>query len=103
MVKKFILAALASALLNLSQTKSNSADANAPQGNNLVSNKPFVEELGGQSLLAKIENNLSSRNLTEEFTKNLADKIAGENPSGIQIQDGEKILSVPDPNQITLD
>ncbi|MBI3046218.1 MAG: hypothetical protein HYY86_01565 [Candidatus Harrisonbacteria bacterium] len=106
MVKKFILAAMVglgiAGLIFVSQK-----NVNLPQtkdgGNNLVSNKPFVEKLGGQSLLAKIENSLSGQNLTEEFTKNLADKIAGENPSGIQIQDGEKILSVPDPNQIALD
>lgn len=89
--------------INLNGNENETARKEGLSGNNLVSNKPFVEKLGGQSLLAKLENNLSGQNLTEEFTKNLADKIAGENPDGIQIQDGNKLLAVPDPDQIAID
>lgn len=71
-------------------------------GNNLVSDRPFVEQLDEKSLkaaaVARDENNL-----TEAFTKNLAEKIALENSGGL-IQDGnQKAISVPDPNQIAID
>lgn len=114
MVKNFILAALVGLgiaglvfvsqnNLNLNKNDSETAQKEELIGNNQVSDRPFVEKLGGESLLAKIENSLSGQNLTEGFTRGLADKIAGENASGIQIQDGNKFLNVPDPNQIALD
>lgn len=114
MVKNFVLAAMIGLGIaglvfilqqntNIHETENELTRKSALEGNNVISDKPFVEKLGGESLLAKIENNLSNKNLTEEFTKGLADKIAGENPSGIQIQDGNKLLNVPDPNQIALD
>lgn len=126
MVKNFILATIAGLgiaglVFVLQHTKSAPSPAASEirtrpseqilAGNNLVSDRPFVEQLDEKSLKALVnKEGIDSQrgeggteNLTEEFTKTLAEKIAEENPDGLLTQDGKKFLAVPDPNQIALE
>src|SRR3989344_8774393 len=64
---------------------------NSALGNNLVLNQPFVEKLDEKSF---------SESLTDQFTKILADRIAKENPFGVQTENGQKAIAAPDPEQL---
>lgn len=67
--------------------------------NNLIAGGPFVEKISDS------ENHLANAggSITDEFAKNLAQKIVDANPTGPQATDGKKDIVVPNPDQIALD
>lgn len=67
--------------------------------NNLITDGPFVEKIGDN--LSQLTAN--GTNITDQFTNNLAKKIAEANPTGPKSTDGIKDIVVPNPDQIALD
>lgn len=65
-------------------------------GNNLVSNKPFVEQLDEKSLRAAAVSQ-KTKNVTEYFAKELGKTIAQSNPQGPFAANGELGINVPEP------
>lgn len=65
-------------------------------GNNPVSNQPFVEKL----LPSNKSNTSLEENLTELFAKNLGKIVLDNNPDGPANIDGKKGLVVPEPESI---
>lgn len=73
--------------------------AQAQQNNNIVSNKPFAEQLKTEIS----QNSQDLENITQSFTQNLVSRIQLENPDGPAILDDGKGLNVPNPDEIALE
>lgn len=67
--------------------------------NNLIAGGPFVENISDKQGLL----NSNGISITDEFAKNLAQKIAEANPTGPKTSDGKKDIVVPNPDKIALD
>ena len=107
MVKNFILAAIVglgiAGLVFVSQNNANllkkenkTAEKGTLNGNNLISNQPFVE---------KLTSNLTNKeeNLTNLFASSLGKIIIENNPDGPANIDGKNGLVVPDPESIAIE
>ncbi len=70
--------------------------------NNTVSDKPFVEAINNNSDPSNQQNSQSA-NLTETFTKNLAEKLQQENPLGPVLSGNNKGIKAPNPDDIALE
>ncbi len=70
------------------------------QNNNLVTGTPFVEKINSGLTQSGAD---TAANLTDEFTKNLAQEITAANPSGPQQNGDKKDIAVPNPDKIATD
>lgn len=73
--------------------------AQTQQNNNIVSNRPFAEQLKTDMP----QNSQDLENITQSFTQNLVSRIQLENPDGPAILDNGKGLNVPNPDDIALE
>lgn len=92
--------------LNLnSSDRQNSLSAS---NNSPVSNPQFVEQLKDLSSQSskndsQKQGNFSGANLTESFSRSIAQRLVDENPEGIEIINGNKAIIAPNPEQIALE
>lgn len=111
MIKNFLIAAMvglgvAGAIFAIQNSaQSLAVQTQNTEQNNLVSNKPFIEQLKSRGLSGNLllTAESSQENVTKNFTKNLVKNIQEENPTGPTTDINGKGLNVPSPDQIALD